>query len=275
MPGFKLGRLPRDTSRWAPTLEDYLRTAPRGGTAGLLPVSDSEDVNLATKVTDIPMYMNGPDPGNPPASPDGIGDCTIAGMAHAFTAMAVYAGKPQPLFSDAAILAAYCAVSGYDPATGADDNGAQMQDVLAYMRTAGMPDTTGKVHKVIAYAALGNPADLLLLSECLATWGSVYTGINCPQSAEDQFGNGPWLYEPDSPIIGGHAISLHRRRPYGSVTGVWDFSTWGALQPVTDPFIGHLAEEAWIFCTQDWIEASGETCDGVALSQLISDMRFV
>lgn len=269
----KYGRVDRDTRRWAPTLEHYLR--PRtNASAGLETVSSTMDVDRASKVTQWPMYCNGPDAGNPPASPDGIGDCTVAAMAHGYTALSVYAGKPQPLFSDHEIIKAYTAVSGYNPSTGGSDNGAQMQDVLAHNLSTGMTDTTGKTHKVISYAALGNPTDVMLLSRCLRTFGWVYVGINCPQSAQDQFGS-VWTYVPGSPIDGGHAIGLHRRMPYTSRVGVFDFATWGALQFVAIGFIRHYVEEAWVVVSEDWIEANGSSVDGIALAALEDDMRYV
>lgn len=276
MPRFRYGRIPRDTTRWAPALEDYLRTHPVSGKTGLEPVADSEDVDRATKVTTWPMYANGQgDPGNPPASPDGIGDCTIAEMAHAFTALGVYAGKPQVLFDDAAVIQAYSDVSGYDPGTGANDNGCQMQDVLAYCRSTGIPDTGGNVHKVLAYAVLRNPTDINLLSQVLKTFGYVFLGINCPQSAQDEFGVSPWTYVPGSPVEGGHCVGLHRRQPYGSRVGVFDLASWGALQPATISFLTHFTEEAWAVVTPDWIETNGSSCDGIALSQLEADMAYV
>ena len=275
MPGYKYGRIPRDTSRWAPRLEDYLRTGPASGKAGLLTVPDDEDVDFISRVTEIPMYCNGPDPGNPPASPDGIGDCTIAEAAHAYTALGVYAGKPQVLFPDSEIISVYSRISGYDPATGAGDNGCQIQDVLADQRTTGMTDVNGRVLKVIAYAALGDPTDILLLSETLKTFGYVNVGINCPASAQSQFGVSPWSYVPGSPIEGGHDIGLHRRRPYGSQAGVFDMASWGALQPAEISFIENYVVEAWAVITEDWIEANGSTCDGVMLAQLEADMRYI
>lgn len=276
MPGFKLGRIPRDLSRRALTLENYLRPHPVSGALGLEPVTDSEDIDRATRVTDWPLYCNGVgDPGNPPASPDGIGDCTIAEAAHAYTALGVYAGKPQALFSAAEVISVYSRVGGYDPATGANDNGCQMQDVLADQRENGMTDLSGTVHKVTAYAALGNPADITMLSRVLKTFGYVYVGIRCPASTQTQFGNGPWTYVPGSPIEGGHAIGLHRRQPYGARVGVFSMATWGALQPTTISFIENYIDEAWAVITQDWIEASGSSCDGIALAQLEADMRFV
>jgi hypothetical protein len=258
---YKYGRLPRDTSRWAPTLETYFR--PHAAGVGLEAVPSAMDVDRASEVTEWPMYVN-----------DEIGDCTVAAQAHCYTAMSVFAGKPQPLFSDREIVKGYTAVSGYDPATGANDNGAEMQDVLKYNLTHGMKDLSGKTHKITAYAALGRPTDVLLLSECLKTFGAVYVGINCPESAQEQFGQ-IWTYVPGSPIEGGHAIGLHRRMPYSSRIGVWDFSTWGALQWVNIPFISHYVEEAWVFTTEDWIEANGVSCDGLALSALEADMRYV
>lgn len=263
MPRFKYGRVPRDTARWAPAIEDYLRTGPVSGTAGLEPAADSEDVDRATKVTSWPMYVN-----------DSIGDCTIAEAAHAYTALGVYAGKPQVLFDDSEVVSVYSRVSGYDPATGANDNGCQMQDVLADQRQNGMTDVNGVTHKVLAYAALRNPTDIGLLSRVLKTFGYVYLGINCPASAQDEFGQ-VWTYVPGSPIEGGHCIGLHRRQPYGSRVGVFDLATWGALQPATISFLAHYIEEAWAVVTPDWIETSGSSCDGVSLAQLEADMRFV
>jgi hypothetical protein len=207
---------------------------------------------------------------------DVLGDCTIAGYAHADTALGAFSGKPEWFFSDDDIVAAYSAVSGYDPATGDNDNGAQMQDVLAYMRSAGLPDNQGSAHPVISYAALGAPSDVTLLSECLKTFGTVYLGIACPRSALDQFDAGePWTVQAGSPVEGGHAVALHRRKPYGSQVGIWYVSTWGRLQQVTIPFLRKYVEEAWVFASQDWMEANGSSCDGIALAQLESDMRFV
>lgn len=269
----KLGRLPRDTSRPALVIENYLRPHPITG--GLEQVTNSEDVDRATGVNSWPMYANGPDPDNPPGAPDGCGDCTVAEAAHAFTALGVYAGKPEVLFDDSEVINVYSAISGFNPETGENDNGCQMQDVLAYLYSTGMTDLNGKTHKVIAYAALGNPSDILLLSEVLKTFGYVYLGVNLPQSAENQFGNQPWQYVPGSPILGGHCIGLHRREPYGSRVGVFQMASWGALQPATISFIKNYTEEAWAVVTPDWIEANGSTMDGVSLAQLEADMRFV
>jgi hypothetical protein len=274
--GLHYGRKPRDFTRFAPRLEDYL--APVAGPlrkTGLPPATGN--IDRATKVSSWPMYCNGPDPANPPASPDGLGDCTCAAIGHMIQAWTAYAGT-EVTVPASEIITLYSAVSGYDPATGANDNGAAMQDVLDYMKSTGITDSSGHVHKVVAYAAFGNPTDETLLAQVLDVFGTVYSGIACPESAQTEFGNGPWTYVPGSPIEGGHAICLQRRANGGN--GIDNFVTWGALQPATRGFVyNYMSEaqggEAWAVVTQDWVNANGTTVLGMDLSQLISDMQFV
>lgn len=253
---YKLGALPRDHSRYAPTYEDYR-------TDQLPVVSDSTDVDRATEVTAWPMYDN-----------DNLGDCTVAGIAHVIGAMAVYGGHPLPLFADTEIIKVYSAVSGYNPVTGTGDNGATLQSVLDYVKTNGITDLAGKTHTVVAYTALGTANDPTLLAEVLNSFGAVYVAINCPKSAQTEFGS-VWTWQPCSPIIGGHCIGLHRRQPIGSTVGSSVFSTWGALQPVTPRFVKHYVNESWAIISQDWIDANGDSPSGLDLAQLMTDMQSV
>lgn len=253
---YKLGRLPRDYSRFAPTLDDYRSRA------GLPVVQATADVDRATEVSQWPMYDN-----------DTLGDCTVAGIAHVIGAMAVYGGHPLPLFANTEIVRVYSAVSGYDPQTGANDNGANMQTVLDYIKSDGITDTTGKVHKIVAYAAFRNPKDTTLLAEVLNTFGAAYVGIDCPASAQTEFGK-LWTWQPTSPIEGGHAIGFHRREPL-TATGSIVYSTWGALQPATPEFHEHYSEESWAVVSQDWLEANGDSPEGLNVTQLLADMSLV
>src|ERR1700729_942522 len=108
MPRGKLGALPRDLGVRAPRYEDYLAKSVTKMPKAPPHVDDSVSVQLF-------MYCNGPDPGNPVASPDGIGDCTVAGMANVFGSTTAIAGKQQAIFDDQEIINIYSAVSGYDP----------------------------------------------------------------------------------------------------------------------------------------------------------------
>lgn len=258
VPG-KGGRLPRDITRFAPRLEHYVSGPLR--VAGLPPASGV--IDRCSDVSDWQMALN-----------DQLGDCTIAGACHMFAAMAVYGGHPEPLFSDEEITTAYSAVSGYVPGDPSTDNGADMQTVLEYLKSTGMTDESGKTHKVAGYAAFGNPCDEVLLAQVLDVFGSVYVGVNLPESAQMEFSDGePWDWQPDSPIEGGHCIALQRRSVGG--IGVLGYITWGAVQRTTRGFQRHYAEEAWCAVSEDFIQANGDSIEGLDLQQLLSDLQYV
>lgn len=266
----KKGMLSRRPDRVVPFFENYLRTAAPGQRLTAIPLT--KDVDRSSQVAQIPMYLN-----------DKLGDCTIAGGGHFLGAQAVYAGYPEPLFSDQVITTAYSAVSGYVPPPSSDpggpgenDNGAACADVLEHLRTVGMLDTTGKLHKLAGWAAIRDVTDEALLGTALSVFGTVYLGINCPESAEDQFGQGrPWTVVPGSPDAGGHCVVMQRRYPVGSSTGVDEWWTWGARQRVTFPFVSQYLREAYVPVSQDWIRACGTTPDGINLTQLLADMSMV
>jgi hypothetical protein len=231
----------------------------------LPPVPLTADVDRATQVTSWPMYLN-----------DQLGDCTVAGAGHMFAAMSVYAGNPEPLFSDEVITATYSAVSGYVPGDPSTDNGADMQTVLQYLKTTGMTDTAGTTHQVAGYALFSDPSAEMLLGQVLNLFGTVYVGIDCPQSAEQQFADGvPWTYVPGSAAAGGHCIVLQHRYPAGAEVDIDEFVTWGALQRANFGFTGHYAAEAYAVVSQDWIDVNGTSITGFDLQQLLADMDDV
>lgn len=241
----RYGRKPRDTSRPAVTLENYL--------TGPLPAAP-QVVDRASKVATWPVDLNSE-----------LGDCTIAAAAHEIQAWTAYAGTEETL-PDSALLAAYEAVSGYVPGDPSTDQGAQVQDVLAYWRATGIGG-----NRLDSYAAIGDPANLPLLKSCLWIFGTVYLGINCPESAEQQFSDGvPWTVVPGSPIAGGHAIPLQRWDD-GHV-GSMEIVTWGALQRMTLAFARTYISEAWVPVSASWIDASEETITGLNLAELRADL---
>lgn len=259
------GRNQPDLTKFMPRLEDYNTPGPMRVAAGLPNIPGTINIDRATDVPQWPMYLN-----------DQLGDCTIAGMGHLFGAMSVYGGHPFALFNDSVIQSTYSAIGGYVPGQPNTDQGCAMPDVLKYMSSTGMTDEAGKTHKVAAWAAFGNPTDATLLSQVLAIFGGVYLGINCPQSAETEFDNHQvWTYVTNSPIAGGHAIAMHHRKPYGSQVGVFDFSTWGALQWATLSFISGYVEEAYVVITEDWIRTNGTSMFGLNLKQMLADMTYV
>src|SRR5579864_8544147 len=119
------------------------------------------------------------------------------------------------------VITAYSAVSGYNPATGANDNGAAITDVLDYWRTVGIGG-----HKILGWAAV-NPQSVLEVQQAIWLFSALDIGVNLPQSAMDQNSEGkPWnIVTPDGGIVGGHSVPLFGYGSQGTTC-----ITWGATQ---------------------------------------------
>lgn len=270
MPAGKLGRLPRDTSIAVPHFEDYLEA---GGVLPLPNVSYRADVDYATSVSSWPMYCNGPDPENAlvcPGSPDGCGDCVWAYQGHAIQAWTRYNAVAEVTLPASSIIAGY-ATTGYDPQTGANDNGTDIGTALRYMMQQGLADATGKVHKIAGYALFRDPHNQELLAQGLDIGGTLCFGANMQQAQMDQTNAGqPWDYVAGSPEIGGHCFGFQQRR--GSGTHKLVFVTWGQLQQATDAFLNHCVDEVYYVVSEDDIALNGTNRAGFKLAQLLADM---
>lgn len=262
----KGGRIPRNPERPVPILEQYI--VPRSDLAvasSLTRIPLSAEVDRSSKVPSWPMYAN-----------DSLGDCTCAAAGHMVTAWSAFGSGAAVSFTDTVIIGLYSKAGGYVPGDPSTDNGADMQTVLEVLRQDGIADTSGKVHKVAAYAMFGNSANEVLRGSVLETFGTVYDGFNCPESALTEFDNGQvWTYEPASPNDGGHAVCMQHRYPAGSEQGISEWVTWGALQRGTFGFIAQYFDESYCVVSQDYVDAAGVSPDGYDLEQLLADMASV
>ena len=84
-------------------------------------------LDISTKVSSWGMMAN-----------DQLGDCTCAAAGHLIMEWTANAGKQTVTPTDQQIIAAYSAITGYNPVTGANDNGANEVDVLNYWRQTGI-----------------------------------------------------------------------------------------------------------------------------------------
>lgn len=213
-----------------------------------------EVVDYASKVSSWPMYLN-----------DRIGDCTCAALGHALQAWTTYGKGETVTLADDAVLSLYEAVSGYNPTTGANDNGAVEQDVLGHVEADGIGG-----HTIVAFAQV-NHKDLNEMKIALHLFGTVYVGFQVPQSAEVQHGAGqPWTVVPNSPILGGHAIDFQK----------WDADyiycvTWGSLQAMTPEFWLTYGDEAWVIITDDWLNDKGVSPTGLNITELIAEFKEI
>lgn len=239
----KLGKHPVRHDPRTFKLADYLPTLP----------SVPDSTAWGAKVNDWTMMGN-----------DTVGDCTCAGAGHHIMNWTVNATAVViPTLEQ--ILAAYSAITGYNPDDPASDQGANMLDVLKYWRKHGIAG-----HKIVAFMKV-DVTNVAEVKAAIALFANLYTGVNLPKSAEEAFARGQvWSDTTDKDILGGHCIA--------GVDYTADeivFVTWAKSQPVTYPWLITYADEAYVIVTQDWIAANGESPSGLKLAQLLADVKQV
>ena len=189
---------------------------------------------------------------------DTLGDCTFAGIAHAQDALTwdLAMHESQHHASDAQVVAAYLAY------TGGQDIGADEASLLQHWRTNRL-----FAGKDFGYAPTA--LDLNTVKQVINSFGVAYIGIQCPQSAQEQFGAGqPWTVVQGSPIEGGHCIILVGYDPQ-YIYGV----SWGKVVAIDPAFLTQYMDECWaIICPE--ISTKGEF-HSVNLSALQADLTNV
>ena len=200
---------------------------------------------------------------------DQIGDCTCAAAGHLIMEWTANAGKKMVTPKDSQIVAAYSAITGYNPSTGANDNGANELDVLNYWRQTGIAG-----HKIAAFMAL-EPGNHGHIMDSVYIFEGCYIGVRLPISAQDQTKNHqPWSLPPGGPVgdgapgsWGGHAVPVVAYDSRG-VTVV----TWGTLQQMTWTFWDTYTEESYAILSHDYMTGKKTTPQGFNLQQLQEDL---
>jgi len=181
----------------------------------------------------------------------GCGDCAWAGPAHETMELCKDAGRAVPSFTGKIIVEQYSEYCGYDPQTGANDNGSSIREVLQWRKEKGLRDANGGVHKVGVYVAL-EVGNLQHVVEAAYLFECVGMGLEVPESAEQQFGEGaPWAVVPGAEIVGGHYVPIVGR-PQADYLAV---VTWGKRQLVTDEFYKKYTDETWAYVSGERINA--------------------
>jgi hypothetical protein len=199
---------------------------------------------------------------------DKIGDCTCAAAAHLIQDWTSN-DDTEVTLSDGDVLKAYEAVSGYDPKTGDNDNGAVEIDVLNYWRKKGI----GR-HKFDAYVAL-EPKNHEHIRDSIHLFGGCYVGFALPISAQTQR---TWTVPPGGTTghgapgsWGGHAVILtgyNSRR----VTCI----TWGEEKQMTWGFLDAYCDEAYaLLSIDDWLHGDRKAPNGLDLVTLRSDLGMI
>jgi hypothetical protein len=195
---------------------------------------------------------------------DQLGDCAIADPGHQIQIWSAANGK-EITVPDLAILAAYEAVSGYNPADPNTDRGCVMVDVLNYWRKTGIGG-----HIIAAYADIA-PKHTPMVKTALNLFGGLSVGVALPISAQTQ---STWkvVRGPNSApgSWGGHAICIVA---YDAtyLTCV----TWGKLLRMTWGFFNTYCDEAHAVLSADWAVPGKVAPSGFNLSALQADLSAV
>lgn len=194
---------------------------------------------------------------------DRLGDCTCAAAGH-MTQLWTAKNGHEAIIPDDEIIAAYSAVSGYDPATGANDNGAVETEVLKYWMETGIGG-----HKLDSFAVI-ETRSRYQLKLAMYLFGDIYTGIALPQSAQEQ---DVWSVvhgaegEPGS--WGGHAVPSGKYDANGM-----EVITWGSTKRMTWAFQHRYMDEAYAPLSVDWVdEVSRMAPNGLLWDQLKADLE--
>lgn len=202
---------------------------------------------------------------------DRVGDCVLAGAAHEHMLWSSEAGCVAT-FTDANVLGVYSAITGYDSGqtrpdgSNPTDQGTSVGDAMSYRRNTGIPDASGKIHKIAAFAdiELGN---LDLLATAAHLLSAVGIGVNFPSTAMDQFNRGvPWDVVPGARVEGGHYVPIVGRLANGNFLCV----TWGKLQEITPRFLLEYCDEAIAIFSTDFL-VGGKSPEGLDAQTLIAD----
>jgi hypothetical protein len=215
-------------------------------------------LDISTKVPSWGMMAN-----------DQLGDCTCAAAGHLIMEWTANAGKQMVTPTDQQVIAAYSAITGYNPATGANDNGANEVDVLNYWRQTGIAGD-----QIGAYVAL-EPANHTHVMDSVYMFEGCYIGVQLPKTAQAQTQNNqPWSVPPSGTggdgapgSWGGHAVPVVAYDTRG-VTVV----TWGALQIMTWSFWATYCDEAYAILSTDYINGNKQAPQGFSLDQLHADL---
>lgn len=247
MPGTfgKLGKAPAVHDPRTLRLADYTAAVSR----------PPREVHRSHREYQWPMFAN-----------DRLGDCTCAAAAHMIEGWALETSRAPAAIKDDQVIAAYSAVSGYDPLSGANDGGAVMLDVLRYWRTSGIAGD-----RISAYVTV-DQHNALHVKQAIYLFDSLYIGVALPISAQGQTG-GVWDVPVGGPVgngapgsWGGHAIPVVS---YDSQRLA--VITWGAVQVMTWRFFGTYCDEAYAVLSNDML-MGGKSPQGLNVGQLNADL---
>jgi hypothetical protein len=216
MPSYRFGKHPPKIDYRTLRFKNYL-------TAAIAPPPPS--LNVLPRVYDK-LGTSDPSMLFPMDGNDTLGDCTIAGLAHATT---TYRG----LIGSRDIMSKQAVVKLYFHLTGGQDTGLNELDVLNYWQSHSVAGD-----KILAYASI-DPKNHTHIEQAIQLFGGVYLGFQVQQNCVQEFdAHQPWT--PGPLTNDGHAVFAVGYDQNG-VTVL----TWGNTQQGTWAWWDECVDEAY------------------------------
>lgn len=204
---------------------------------------------------------------------DELGCCAISSPGHHIMAMSAETGV-KAVVTDADIVAAYSAITGYRPGDPSTDNGTVMLDMLNYWRQTGIAG-----NKIAAYVSI-DPKDPKQVEAGIYLFGGIHYGIQLPKAAQAQVDAGKMWTGPIDPrqargqwapgSWGGHAAPALKGE-----TGGIAVVTWGKMQEASWTFLSDYADEAYVVVDPLWFSPNGNSPSGFDLWTLWDDLMAI
>ena len=199
---------------------------------------------------------------------DKYGDCVFAAFYNMLAGAAGQTGDPFSATDDD-VLRDYGSVTGFNPSTGANDEGTNPEDALRFYSRNG---------KILAWGEVSKN-NMVELRQALEIFGGIYTAFALPLSAQERMGK-VWKVEKRFPSFkriagswGGHmtmTMDIDSTRMKSVIRTV----TWGKIQEMTEDFWHRYCSAAYFFITEKWIsDNTGKTPAGLDLKTLMEDVK--
>lgn len=221
-------------------------------TAALPPIPDEYSWIAKDKISDWGMMKN-----------DVLSDCVEAAWGHLIMSWTADTGK---LFipSDSDIVTLYSGMSGYNPITGANDDGTNELDSLKHMRNTGIDG-----HIIGAYTSV-DTQNIQEVKTSIFLFGGNLLGAELPINIQNQLA---WTIPPANTLNatagswGGHGIcGLAYTK-----TGIY-IITWGSVLFVNWKFFTRYFDECWAIISPDFVNGNIPSPNGFDMPTLISDL---
>ena len=172
------------------------------------------------------------------------------------------------VLTDPEVLSDYAQATGFNPETGANDNGTILLDALNMWRRDGFNRDTQTCDYLTAYAAIDHK-DHDAVRRAIYVLGGVYLGIQVPKYLMEL--EGDWAYEPgaDWTLVGGHCIAALGYDSFGP-----RIFSWGGTRRMSWQLWDAIVDEAYgLISREDWLTRHGKTTIGLDVDELIEESR--